>query len=55
MYLITNRLNQDIFKKFFFFIRSNGSDANQPSTLDFKYEIKRYILGKFSTLFYANV
>jgi len=37
-------------------MRSNSSDANdQPSTLDFKYEIKRYILGKFSTLFYANV
>lgn len=54
-YMITNRLNQDILENFFSFIRSNGGGTNdQPSALDFKYRMKRYILGKFSTTLCKN-
>jgi len=54
-YVITNRLNQDVLENFFSFIRSNGGGANnQPSVLDFKYRIKRYILGKFSTTIFCK-
>ncbi|XP_077270670.1 uncharacterized protein LOC143901913 [Temnothorax americanus] len=54
-YVITNRLNQDVLENFFSFIRSNGGGANdQPTALDFKYRVKRYILGKFFTTIFCK-
>lgn len=54
-YIITNRLNQDLLENFFSFIRLNSSGANnQPSALDFKYRMKRYIFGKFSTTIFCK-
>lgn len=48
-YLLTNRLNQDILENFFGAIRSRGGLNDHPSPMDFKYRLRKYILGKFLT------
>lgn len=51
-YVITRRLNQDLLENFFSFIRATGCAYDHPTALDFKYRLKRYILGKhLSNLF----
>jgi len=54
-YLITYRLNQDLLENFFSFIRSIGCAYDHPTPLDFKYQLKRYILGKHSRYALSNV
>lgn len=53
-YLITYRLNQDLLENFFSFIRSIGCAYDHPTPLDFKYRLKRYILGKHSSNVLSN-
>lgn len=53
-YLITYRLNQDLLEIFFSFIRSIGYAYDHPTSLDFKYRLKRYILGKHSRYALSN-
>lgn len=47
-YIITCRLNQDLLEHFFSFIRATGGAYDHPTALDFKYRLKRYIVGKYS-------
>jgi len=53
-YIITRRLNQDVLENFFSFIRATGIANDKPTALDFKYRLKRYILGKHSTNLFCN-
>jgi len=53
-YIITRRLNQDVLENFFSFIRATGIAYDKPTALDFKYRLKRYILGKHSTNLFCN-
>lgn len=52
--MITYRLNQDLLENFFSFIRSIGCAYDHPTPLDFKYQLKRYILGKHSSNALSN-
>lgn len=53
-YLITSRLNQDVLENFFSFIRSSSGAYDHPSALDFKYRVRRYILGRQSKIMLSN-
>lgn len=53
-YLITYRLNQDLLENLFSFLRSIGCANDHPTPLDFKYRLKRYILGKHSRYALSN-
>ena len=46
-YVITNRLNQDVLEHFFGAMRSKGALNDHPSPQDFKYRLRKYILGMF--------
>lgn len=46
-FIYTYRLNQDILENFFFAIRSKGGLPDHSSPKQFKYRIRKYILGKF--------
>lgn len=47
-YILTYRLNQDLLEHFFSFVRSLGATYDHPNALDFRFRLKRYILGKHS-------
>lgn len=44
-YLLTNRLNQDVLEHFFGAIRSKGGLNDHPTPKEFKYRLRKYILG----------
>lgn len=44
-YICTSRLNQDVLEHFFGAIRSKGGLNNHPSPKEFKYRLRKYILG----------
>ena len=46
-YVITNRLNQDVLEHFFGAMRSKGGLNDHLSPQDFKYRLRKYILGMF--------
>ena len=46
-YILTYRLNQDVLENFFGAIRSKGGLNDHPSPQEFKYRLRKYILGKF--------
>lgn len=45
-YILTYRLNQDVLEHFFGALRSKGGLYDHPSTLEFRYRLRNYILGK---------
>lgn len=45
-YILTYRLNQDVLEIFFGAIRSKGGLHDHPDTLEFKYRLRSYILGR---------
>lgn len=45
-YIVTNRLNQDILENFFGAIRSKGGLNDHPTPKEFKYRLRKYIMGK---------
>lgn len=45
-YILTYRLNQDVLENFFGAIRSKGGLHDHPNSLEFKYRLRSYILGK---------
>lgn len=44
-YLLTSRLNQDIVENFFGAMRSRGSQFDHPTPLQFKYRLRKYLIG----------
>jgi len=54
-YILTRRLNQDVLKNFFSFIRTNSGACDQPTALDFKFRLRKYILGKHSENLFCNI
>ncbi|XP_071574859.1 uncharacterized protein [Temnothorax nylanderi] len=54
-YILTRRLNQDVLENFFSFIRATGGAYDQPTALDFKYRLRKYILGKQSKNLFCNI
>lgn len=44
-YLVTNRLNQDVLEHFFGAMRSKGGLNDHPTPKEFKYRLRKYILG----------
>lgn len=49
-YICTSRLNQDVLEHFFGAIRSTGGLNDHPTPQDFKYRMRKYILGTSITL-----
>lgn len=47
-YIITRKLCQDILENFFSYIRGMGATNDHPSPVDFRNQLKWYILGKHS-------
>lgn len=46
-YILTCRLNQDIVENLFGTMRSKGGLDDRPTPKQFKYRLRKYILGKF--------
>ncbi|KAF4530613.1 hypothetical protein B566_EDAN018701, partial [Ephemera danica] len=53
-YLLTHRLNQDCLENFFLNIRASGITYDNPLPTEFKYRMKRYILGKNPDILSGN-
>lgn len=49
-YIITSRLNQDVLENFFGAIRSKGGLNDHPSPQQFKYRLRKYILGMYENV-----
>lgn len=45
-YVLTRRLNQDVLENFFGVIRAKGGLHDHPTSLEFKYRLRSYVLGK---------
>lgn len=45
-YICKSRLNQDVLEHFFGAIRSKGGLYDHPTPKEFKYRMRKYILGK---------
>ncbi|XP_050497997.1 transposable element P transposase isoform X1 [Diabrotica virgifera virgifera] len=56
-YILTRRLNQDPLENFFGVIRAKGGLNDHPTSLDFKYRMRSYLMGKNEGAFsdYCNV
>lgn len=46
-YIVTSRLNQDILEHFFGAIRSKGGLNDHPTPKEFKYRLRKYVMGKY--------
>ncbi|KAJ8886453.1 hypothetical protein PR048_012664, partial [Dryococelus australis] len=53
-YLLTDKLSQDVLENIFSYIRSMGCANDLPTLIDFKYRMRWYILGKYSTTVYTR-
>lgn len=53
-YIMTNRLNQDVIENLFAYIRAMGGCFDHPTPLQFKYRLRWYVLGKYSSDVFTN-
>jgi len=54
LYLLTNRLNQDVIKNLFGYIQAMAGNNNIPMSLNFRYRLRWYILGKHASHIITN-